>query len=95
MFLQLAVLYKICVGESRELILKQSFYLQNSAYESSDIFMVLSSEHGLICYGANQTDGNCEDYRVRFYCPSKGTNNLMQFWNQNIDWWCIFYKKAA
>ncbi|XP_076808410.1 peroxidase mlt-7-like [Clavelina lepadiformis] len=40
-----------------------------SAFHSKQVFAALNPRHGLVCRGADQEDGECRDYKVRFYCP--------------------------
>ncbi|XP_076810720.1 uncharacterized protein LOC143453323 [Clavelina lepadiformis] len=40
-----------------------------SAFRSKQVFAALNPRHGLVCRGADQEDGECRDYKVRFYCP--------------------------
>lgn len=40
------------------------------ARETDDVFYALNEKIGLICRGEDQPSGRCNDYRVRYLCPS-------------------------
>jgi len=45
------------------------------AGETGDVFEVFDPRRGLICRGIHQESGECQDYRVRFFCPTDTVKN--------------------
>ena len=57
-------------------ICEQPLYMQAQtvdeipARESGDVFDIFDALRGLTCVGSRQESGRCQDYRVRFFCPT-------------------------
>jgi hypothetical protein len=45
---------------------------QVDAAKTGEVFQDYSPEVGLVCKNAEQPDGKCSDYEVRFFCPDVG-----------------------
>jgi hypothetical protein len=55
------------------------------SWQSTGEKLTVSPDVGLFCRVAEQTDGDCQDYQVRFGCTSLAWGALPQAWHENID----------
>jgi len=60
---------------------------KKSAYETGDVFKVFNKDKGLVCQNSDQTDGQCDDYQVRYLCPTAidMEDYFDEFENANVD----------
>ena len=62
--------YKFCDDSHIVIVECVGLYTGKSADDMKET-ATCSMTDGFMCYGANQTDGKCEDYAVRVYCDCR------------------------